>query len=378
MKKVLTLSKKEFKDIIGERVYIMAFFVQMIIVMGIIYAALLYTAVAAPETSSFVRVEKPGVGIIGDENWITSELRKDLRISFVTGDPRTILENSNLVAVLVFPPDFETQIQRDATDLRLVIDNTNLLSGYADTVVTETIQKYSAELKKERLSLRYEDPDAVLNPIRFNTVYVKTSSKIPHIQSPEFIEIMYGILIPFILLLPTFLSANMVTDSIVGEKEKRTYEILIAAPISKSEIILGKTLPVVALALLQALLWMILLRWKGTIVYNMVHLLLLLFLLDLVFIGFGIVISAMSENIKESNLSVTILIIVASLSFFAPLSLKKEFYNISPVTLISKFSSNPYVDPRSILLPFLLIFIASVLTILIGARLLETRESLRL
>lgn len=378
MKKVLTLSKKEFKDIIGERVYIMAFFVQMIIVMGIIYAALLYTAVAAPETSSFVKVEKPRVGVIGDENWITSELRKDLQISFVTGDPQAILENSNLVAVLVFPPDFETQIQRDVADLMLVIDNTNILSGYADTVVTETVQKYSAELKKERLSLRYEDPDAILNPIKFKEVYVKTSSKIPHIQSPEFIEIMYGILIPFILLLPTFLSANMVTDSIVGEKEKRTYEILIAAPISKREIILGKTLPVVALALLQALLWMILLRWKGTVVYNMIPLLLLLFLLDLVFIGFGIVISAMSENIKESNLSVTVLIIVASLSFFAPLSLKKEFYNLSPVTLISKFSSNPYVDPRSTLLPFLLIFIASVLTILIGARLLETRESLRL
>ncbi|MFQ6135685.1 MAG: hypothetical protein ACE5PM_00700 [Candidatus Hydrothermarchaeales archaeon] len=104
----------------------------------------------------------------------------------------------------------------------------------------------------------------------------------------------------------------------------------------------------------------------------------LLFLLDLAFIGFGIVISALSENIKESNLSVTVLIIVASLSFFAPLSLKKEFYSLSPVTMISKFSSNPYVDLWSFFWPFLLFFITSVLIVLIGARLLETRESLRL
>ncbi|MFQ5887129.1 MAG: ABC transporter permease [Candidatus Hydrothermarchaeales archaeon] len=378
MKKVITLSKKEFRDIIGERVYIMAFFVQMIIVMGIIYAALLYTAVAAPETSTFVRVEKPRVGIIGRENEITRELRKDLRISFVTGGPKDILESTNMVAVLVFPPNFDALIKSDFIDLRLFIDNSDILSGYADIVITETIQKYSIKLKRDRLSLWYDDPDAVVNPIKFDEVYVKTSAKIPRIQSPEFIEIMYGILIPFILLLPTFLSANMVTDSIVGEKEKRTYEILIAAPMSKREIILGKTLPVVVLALFQAWLWIILLEWKGTTVYNIIPLLVLLFLLDIAFIGFGIVISALSENIKESNLSVTVLIIVASLSFFAPLKLKKEFYNLSPVTTISKFSSNPYVDLRSVFWPFLLFLITSILIVLIGARLLETRENLRL
>ncbi len=378
MKKALILSKKEFSDIIGERVYIMAFFVQMIIVMGIIYAALLYTAVAAPGTSAFIRVERPRVGIIGSENEITQELRKDIRISFVTGEPREMLENSNLVAVLVFPPDFETRIKSDVAELTLVLDNTELLSGYADALITETVEKYSASLKRERLSLEYSDPDAILDPVYFNEIYVQSSSKIPRIQSPEFVEIMYGILIPFILLLPTFLSANMVTDSIVGEKEKRTYEILIAAPISKREIIMGKTLPIVILAVFQAWLWIVLLRWKGTVVYNIIPLLVLLLLLDLVFIGFGIVISALSENIKESNLSVTVLIIITSLSFFAPLSLKKEFYNLSPVTMISKFSSNPYVDLRSVIWPFLLFFIISILIVLIGARLLETRESLRL
>ncbi|MFQ5976385.1 MAG: hypothetical protein ACE5J5_08735, partial [Candidatus Hydrothermarchaeales archaeon] len=170
MKKAITLSKKEFKDIIGERVYIMAFFVQMIIVMGVIYAALLYTAVAAPETSAFVRVEKPKVGIIGKENEITQELRKDLRISFVTGNPRDILEGTNLVAVLVFPSNFDTLMISDVAGLRLFIDNTEILSGYADAVITETVQKYSVKLKKGRLSLWYDDPDAVLDPIKFDGV----------------------------------------------------------------------------------------------------------------------------------------------------------------------------------------------------------------
>ena len=167
MNKALTLAKKELKDIIGERVYIMAFFVQMIIVMGIIYAALLYTAVAAPETSMFMRVEKPQIGIIGKENDITDAIKKDLRVSYVTGDPLDILDRTRLVAVLIFPEDFETLVKTDIANIRLVIDNTNILSGYADVVITEAVQKYSTELKRGRLSLLYDDPDAIINPVEF-------------------------------------------------------------------------------------------------------------------------------------------------------------------------------------------------------------------
>ncbi|MFQ6136800.1 MAG: ABC transporter permease [Candidatus Hydrothermarchaeales archaeon] len=378
MNKIITLSQKEFGDIVSEKVYIMAFFVQMIIVMGVIYAALLYTSVASPEASVFIRTEKPRVGVIGEENTITREMRKDLRLSFVQGDPRYILENTNLVAIIIFPPDFERLIGSEVLDLKLIIDNTNVLSGYADITITKIIQRYSAELKRERLSERFSDPDAILNPISIDEVYVQNRPEMPRVQSPEFVEIMYGILIPFILLLPTFLSVNMMTDSIVGEKEGKTYEVLITSPLSKKEIILGKTFPILGLALFQGWLWILLLKWKGTIVYNTLSLLLLLFLLDLAFIGFGIVISALSENIKESNLSVTILIIAASISFFAPLSIKKELYHLSPVALISKFASNPYVNLRSVFVPFTLYLIVGLTMVFMGAKLLETKESLRL
>lgn len=381
--KVVTLSKKEFADIVSDRVYILAFFVQLIIVTGIIYTALLYTFVAtpaaSPASSVFVQVEKPIIGVVGERCELTKNLEKELRVSYETGNPEEILRRTNLVAVLIIPKDFEKNIKSGANvDLKLVLDNTNILSGYADVAISEVVSEYSREVKRERLSMRFEDPDAILAPIKVEEASVKTQARELPTDSPEFIEIMYGLLIPFILLIPTFLSANMTTDSIVGEKEKRTYETLISLPITKKEIILGKSLPILLITLAQTFLWVLLLEVKGIVIYNIALLLLTVLLLDLAFIGFGIVISAISENLKESNLSVTIFLIVVSLSFFAPISIKKELYNISPITLISKLSSNPSVSSHDILLPFTLLLISGIIVIYGGERLLEWKEDLRL
>ncbi len=151
-----------------------------------------------------------------------------------------------------------------------------------------------------------------------------------------------------------------------------------ALPLSRVEIILGKSLPIAVIAMVQAMLWVLLLQSRGVVVYNMSLLMLFLFGLDLFFIGFGILISAISDNLKESNLYVTILLILASLAFFVPLSIKKELYALSPAYAISRLASNPTVPAESLYLPFVIVFAAWVCTTYIAAKLLENRDQLRL
>ncbi len=390
----LALFRKEFMDIVSERIYVLAFLVQMIMVIGIIYTAILYTSIAAPQPGGgFLLSAQPRVGVVNDEFGLEFKGLEivDVKRSASPADPvdpvdsaylKDVLEANDLVAVLVFPYAVKERIAK-GQDVRILLflDNTNVLSGYADGEISKRIKELSNELRRGRMSTKY-DPGVLTTPIGVHEIYLgavrgKTGNAgTGKAGTPKFVELMYGILIPFILLLPTFLSTNMMTDSIVGEKERKTYEILIASPLTKREIIVGKTLPILVIALLQAFLWMVLLEFRGIAIYNVPLLILLLVFLNLAFVGFGVMISAFSDNIKDANTGVTLILILASILFFLPLSLKKEIYAMSPASLISRLSSNPSVDFMEILPAYLILVMLGLTAIYLGGKLLEVREDL--
>ena len=51
----------------------------------------------------------------------------------------------------------------------------------------------------------------------------------------------------------------MMIDSIVGEKERKTGEILVAMPMSHAQIIIGKSMAVALTISLQVAMWLIIL-----------------------------------------------------------------------------------------------------------------------
>lgn len=359
------LMKKETADIVSEKLYLFAFLAQLVVVMGVLFAALLYTSIAAPETSSFVETQRPRLGIIGSDRGIETVLGESLELIPVRGEAFQIMESLNLVGVL------EINSRRDFT---LYLDNTQLLSGYADTEVTDALEQRRKELERELLEEQTGDADTVLTPIRLAVNQVGGSGDK---QPPEFVVVMYALLIPFILLLPTFLATNMVTDSIVGEKERKTYEVLVASPLSKGEIIVSKITPILAIAMIQSLFWILLLNAKTTPVYNIGLLMLLLFIINIIFIGLGVLISAFSNTLKESNLSVTLTILFASITMFAPLPLKSQIQALNPIVLMTKLASNPAV-PASALLPLIPLTLLAAVILLAGRTALTRIETLRL
>jgi ABC-2 type transport system permease protein len=361
----LALIKKEYEDIFSERLYIFAFFAQLVIVLGILFAALLYTSVAAPETSTIVQTQRPKLGVIGDDADIISQLEGDIDLVRVEGEPFAQIAERDLVGVL--------QIKSDR-DFEVYLDNTKLLSGYAETLIDDVLSKRSSELKRIALEEKMETADIIISPINLREEQIGLSGDA---GPPEFIVVMYGLLIPFILLLPTFLATNMVTDSIVGEKERKTYEVLVSAPLTKWGIVISKVVPILSLALFQSLIWILLLRFKNVPVYNVSLLILLLLVINVNFIGLGVLISAFSDTLKESNLTVTITILVASIAMFAPLSLKSQLQTLNPIILITKLASNPQV-PLKALMPIIPLSASALAILLIGSLMLKKIETLRL
>jgi len=376
--KIATIAKKELGDLVSERVYIMAFFAQMVIVMGIVFSALLYTSVASPQPGGMFTQTGPGkvkVGLVGD---IPLELEGIETVAVEpAGDPFQVMASRGLVALLVVPEDFRDRLSRGETArVELYLDNTNVLSGYADGVISSGLAELSAQLQQQRLQELGVD-SGVLSRVELQEVAVGTSREGIR-ASPDFYELMYGLLVPFILLLPTFLASNMMTDSIVGEKEKRTYELILTAPITRWELVMGKAAPIVLLAGIQAGLWILLLMAKGIPVYNPLKVLALLLLLDTVFVGFGIAISAFSQEIKDANIGVTILLILSSILFFAPVTVKEGFYALSPVSAMAQLASNPGVPLAGIWHIYAGLALMAGGVIYLGSRLLDVNDNLRL
>lgn len=321
MRAALSIARKEFNDLAREKVYIVAFFVQLFLVVGVIFVSTLYTSVSSPEVmGQYIPQQEIKVGVYGRD--IDFQGVEEVRLS----TPESGLKERGLVAKVVFPPDFSQDLQEGKkTRVTLLLDNTNVLSGYANARVEEGINSLEKDARVEIARERGLEKEDVFNPVALEVKGLEEGS-----YPPDFIQLMYGILIPFILLLPTFIASNMTTDLIVGEKENRTYELLVSAPLSRREIILGKALPVASVALVEAFLWMRVLESRQLPVHNEPFLLAYLLVLDILFIAFGIAISAVSESVRDANSVVTFLLLAASFVFFAPVAIESSLQSLSP------------------------------------------------
>lgn len=183
------------------------------------------------------------------------------------------------------------------------------------------------------------------------------------LNSSYFVEIMYGFVVPFILLLPFFLASNIVTDSIVGERERKTFEVLLMTPISSSDVMLGKTLPILFFSLIQSVAWIILLDILRVPIYNPILMFMVLFFMGLGFIGIGILLSMFVDSTKEANSAITIILVFATFILFMPLFIKTAYFslilNYIPTVIMVKIASTPNISPDIIIsaLPTIIISI---------------------
>ncbi|GBE55711.1 ABC-2 family transporter protein [archaeon BMS3Bbin15] len=367
MRASIALARKELNELAREKVYIVAFFVQLLLVVAIIFVAFLYTSVSNPEVmQGYISHQNVRVGVYGPSIEIAGLKVIPLEKANIS------MKALNLVAVLYLPENFEKRLEKgEKVKVTLLLDNTNVLSGYADARISETLKAIDRNAKLKRAEELGVNRQELSSPVVFEVKGASSSGRYP----AEFIQLMYGILIPFILLLPTFVASNMTTDLIVGEKERRTYELLVAAPISKREIILGKAMPIVFLSLGEAFLWIKIIELRGLPVYNEAMLLLYLLLLDVLFFVFGISISAVSESVRDANSIVTLLLLGVSFIFFAPVAVKNSLQYLSPASVIANLTSNPEVT--GITLPFIVAALSAMLVIFIGEKLLVYKENLR-
>jgi len=147
-------------------------------------------------------------------------------------DPYTMIEAGDADAVLVPPPGgFTRTLGRGDAHLQLLVNATNVLQaqsveGYLQNIIQQTVKD----------DLNMTPPDF---PIQINTRVLFN----PDLETSVF---MVPGVMAMIMIISTMVMANI---AIVREKEMGTFEMLISAPVSRSEVIYGKTIPYILLGM---------------------------------------------------------------------------------------------------------------------------------
>ena len=124
MRASIALARKELNELAREKVYIVAFFVQLLLVVAIIFVAFLYTSVSNPEVmQGYISHQNVRVGVYGPSIEIAGLKVIPLEKANIS------MKALNLVAVLYLPENFEKRLEKgEKVKVTLLLDNTNVLS----------------------------------------------------------------------------------------------------------------------------------------------------------------------------------------------------------------------------------------------------------
>ncbi len=149
-----------------------------------------------------------------------------------SGDPFKLIQSGQADAVLVPPPGGLTRaIGRGDAPLQLLADATNVLQAQA-------VESYLTSILAQTVSddLHIEPP---ASPIHFDMRILYN----PSLETSIFM--VPGVMCTLMVMTTMMLSMA----AIVREKEMGTFEMLISAPVSVSEVIYGKTIPYVVIGM---------------------------------------------------------------------------------------------------------------------------------
>jgi len=137
------------------------------------------------------------------------------------------------------------------------------------------------------------------------------------VDASPYFGFTYTVLVPLLLFLPPFISGSIAVDAFTEELERGTLELLRVAPVTLVDIVDGKAMGMVAIAPIQAALWIVLLGINGIGVANPVPLLVLVTAFATVVVVLGLLLGLLAGRRRQAQLlySVVVLLVFGTLVF---------------------------------------------------------------
>jgi len=208
-------------------------------------------------------------------------------------EAQDLLANGKIKAAIIIPEGFMRQIESgQEAELQLLLDGTdNTSAPMVEGVAQQVIRRYNTQRAIKGLWERGVRPDRGLRLIR--PVYVQ--SEIRFNPGRQYL----GYVMPGVIgLTLQLLTVMLMAITIPRERERGTLDQLMASPITRTELILGKLLPYFGISVLNVgTILFVADRWFGIpVTERLAVLLLLCCLFALTSLATGLLISAVSRT----------------------------------------------------------------------------------
>ncbi|MGC9518021.1 MAG: ABC transporter permease [Methanomicrobiales archaeon] len=357
----MVITKWEFKNTLSSKKFLTIFFLQLSVLILMIIFFTSFMGSIEPGNSVTLTPSLSGFAIldvVDNQNLFSGRLNPDLlkinNFNYSTAFKR--FNNNESTGLLLVPSNSLEKIEsRENLNLKLYVN-------YQDpkrSVIIEEVQSTSQSLSNSITDKWIEEISPEDNLNQPNIEQIEQGEPLP-------LQIIKKVMTAILLFLPLFLFGNLVIDSVVGEKERKTAEILVAMPISHENIILGKSLAIILTIAFQVVLWMIILLMAGFEIENAIIVYLIVVLTSIPIIGITSVIATYSKNYKEAGIGISFVyigivgfLIVPALAY---LSGQTRISIISSMTLVMRLFTGEPISTFEFITPIFIIFIVSLLT----------------
>jgi ABC-2 type transport system permease protein len=253
------------------------------------------------------------VGVIGDNGspLIDFMEQRHLRVAiFDNADRAESAFKSGRVDAIVYIPEKTA----DTVDIKLVLPSMDARATVALMILKGPMKQYENYLRQQNgIQVRYSDAGG-----KPSTTY----------------EFLYTIIIPVLMFFPAFVAGSMVIDTISEEIQNKTLATLLSAPVSLSRILSAKIVAAVIIAVIQCILWAVLLQVNSFSIQNLWLVLLLSIIIAAIVSITALLISILFRDRERSQFIYSIIIVIGiGVSFF---------FNISPFSLIARLATGDY------------------------------------
>lgn len=381
MKKFLVLLKKEIKELITlQTILPMIVMVAIFALIGNVMSK--ETAkLAAPQQILILNQDTASVGSKISGVLAASNFKPELLAEITIAETLDKAKKEKISSILVITKGFGADMgsfKPHPMVVYKIAENFSISSDVKysglDRAVGIINTYYSNEwIAKKRTNI---EPEILKNPVKANE-FVSIKDKIANIPLSSVSGYIkkQTIFIPIILFMVIILASQMVAMAVAGEKENKTFEILLSSPVNRKTIIFAKLIAAGLVALLLAGVYMVGMNSYikgmsggmasqtdglkdvfislGIVITPLGYFMLgfSLFMGILVGLAIAMILGILSENIKSVQASITPLMILILLPYFLVMFL--DINAISPVFKYVIYAipfSHPFLATQNVIL----------------------------
>lgn len=344
MKPFFALMKRELASVARERTILIAVLIQLFIASFSSALLLGLLSLYDPESVSISGRVNLNVGLVGENADALAQVLQARGVEVTRFEnldaARAAYQQYQIETVIVMP-----EAPQAVTTLQLYLPHLEARASVIQLALQEPLKQYENVLRLQNgVPVRYTDLKGT---------------------PPTTFEFLYSIILPVLLFFPAFVAGNLVADSLAEEFEMNTLETLLTTPLSWASIVGAKIAAAVVLALVQCALWLALLSFNRTELFNIPWLLVMGGLLAAMFGTLAAFVAVFFKNREQAQFVYALLLMgLVGASFLA---------GVSPLTTISRLAiGDVYTGAGNVLL-----FVGVLLVMLLALSLTLRRRDVR-